>query len=63
MRDVAKRLASIKGIQEVLITEDSYGFIVKANEDCRDNIFSGISDEYGKVTCHYQYKNSNYKFK
>ena len=59
--DTTKLLASRKGIQEVLITEGAYGFIVKASENCSENLFSVISDEYGKVTCHYQYKNLNFK--
>lgn len=60
---VAKRLVSRKGILEVMITEGTYGFIVKTSENCHYSLFNDISDGYGKITCHYQYKNNGRKVK
>ena len=61
--DIARRLSSKRGIKEVLVTEGSYGFVVKANEDFDEDIFTRISDDFAKVTCHYQYRNLNVKTK
>ena len=63
-RDVhatAKRLIGVGKIREVLITEGSYGFVVKADSEAhRQSIGREISRIVGGRTrmavCHYQYR-------
>jgi DNA-binding Lrp family transcriptional regulator len=61
--ELADRLISLKNVEEVLVTDGDYGFIVKTNsskdKDYRNTehyIQRKIDNKFGSVTVYYQYK-------
>lgn len=59
---IAEQLMGIKNVEEVLVTDGDYGFIVKTRfqSDGRDEVYSYISKNIGssvsEATSYYHYK-------
>ncbi len=52
--EAAKALSRLKGVREVLLTEGSYGFVLKAEAGSVE--LARELGRYEKVTCYYTYR-------
>lgn len=60
--ELADKLIQLNSVEEVLLTEGDYGFLVKAGffrgeepKDVMDYIAKNIDSRFGRVISHYQY--------
>ena len=58
----ARKLAGIRGVREVALTEGEYGFVVKADpsdssdSSIHDEIISAVGGTLSHAVCHCQYR-------
>jgi hypothetical protein len=60
---LAEQLISMKGVEEVFVTDGDYGFIVKTrffdgmkSDGVHNYISKRLGSDFGRVTSYYQYK-------
>jgi DNA-binding Lrp family transcriptional regulator len=60
--ELADKLIQLNSVEEVLLTEGDYGFLIKASffdgeepKNVTDYIAKNISSKFGKVVSYYQY--------